>query len=202
MNDNNSKLVRVMSEKIQELPKSSLNGSHVVAAEAVITPMSAEPSAPMLVGAVDADSSYVAVAVSEDQGLMTHAQSDFRVDATDSFQGRREAYDTADTVVRTNHVRRYYLDADEEAVALSGHSSRAEGRETNSTISTANRVRPQEVSEYDPEQHNRLGKTSLDNVDDSEFKTKYAIEKKPIGEEYQFGSDSYQPSEYKFGDES
>ena len=75
MNDNNSKLVRVMSEKIQELPKSSLNGSHVVAAEAVITPMSAEPSAPMLVGTVDADSSYVAVAVSEDRGLMTHAQS-------------------------------------------------------------------------------------------------------------------------------
>ena len=186
-----------MSEKAQELS----NIGNVSPAEMVVNPVNPYPSAPVLVGA-DADTSYVAVAVQEDEFLVTNKQHDFCVDTNARIKGRKEAKDAAETVVRTNQVRKYYLDADEEAVVVSGNSSRAEARDTNTSISSSNVVRPREVPEYDPVLHNKVGATELDYVDDSKFKTKYTVDKSPIGEGYTFESSEYETKEYKFSAES
>ena len=172
----------------------------VVPAEAVVNPVNPQPSAPMLVGA-DADTSYVAVAVSEDEILLPNSQRDFTLDPNAIVSFRQDAHDSHVTVTETNQVRRNYLDADEEAVIVSGNSSLAEARATNNNVHTANRVRPEEVLEYDPNQQSKVGATKFDYVDDSEYKTKYTVDKKPIGEGYKFSSDNYETAEYKFGDE-
>ena len=186
-----------MTEKVHELT----NIRKVVQAEAVVNPVNIQPSAPVLVGG-DCDINYVAVAVSEDEVRLNDNQNDFTLDYVTEQNSRTEARENADTVVRTNEVRRNFLDADVEAVARSENSCRAEARATNMSVHAANNVRPDEVLQYDPELHSKVGKTELDNVNDSEYKTKYTVDKKPIGNGYSFASDSYETTEYKFGCES
>ena len=167
----------------------------VVEAQAVYNPFEVQASAPEFVGASNSD--YISLNV-EDEPLLKNEGEDFAVTKADSSAGRREAYDTADTIVRTNVTRKKFLDPDEEAAYLSKHSSKAEARQINEISKSANNIHVREVRVYEDEATRGYGKTKFDNVDDSAYKTNYSIPKTEIGAGYKFSSDSYKGSEYKF----
>ena len=141
------------------------------------------PSAPM------ADAEYVVLETDEER------MRELVLDNATEHQARMESYATSAAVKSANEAHNYHLDADEEAVILSKNPSKFKAKEIGRKISSENQNHHDEVLEYNPSD-TKYGESSIDHVDHQP--TDYSIPKPQHDQEYQFGSDGYKPSEYKF----
>ena len=145
------------------------------------------PSAPMV------DAQYVVLETDDER------RREMIPDSATEYKAHVESYATSSAVRSANDAHNRHLDADEEAVILSEKPSKTEASQLGCAISAQNRQRKEEVLEYNPaDARYEEGEKNFDSKIYKSKSTDYTVPRHDHTKEYQFGSDGYEVSDYKF----